>query len=142
MLKQVDGLSLIGKAGSNHWVAMDGAPENGGSAAGATPMELVLLGLGGCTSMDVISILEKMRLPLDDYECHLEAERAVDHPKVFTKIKIKFVLFGKGISKEAVERAIGLSESKYCSVLAMLSKTAEISTEYEIREHKSARIGD
>jgi len=136
MLKQVDGLSLVGKAGSNHWITMDGAPESGGSAAGPTPMELVLLGLGGWTSMDVISILQKMRMPLDGYECHLEAERAADHPKVFTNIKVKFVFYGKGISKEAVERAIELSESKYCSVSAMLAKTAEIVTEYEIREHK------
>ncbi len=136
MLKQVHGLALAGKADSNHWVAMDGAPEHGGFDAGIRPMELVLLGLGGCTSMDVISILEKMHVPLEDFECHLEADRAPDHPKVFTKIRIKFVFFGKGISNQAVERAITLSETKYCSASAMLGKTAEISTEYEIREHR------
>jgi putative redox protein len=136
LLKQVDGLALIAKGDSNHWVPMDTTPEIGGTDSGPRPVELLLMALGGCTSMDVISILKKMRVPLDEYECHVEAERATEHPKVFTKIKIKYLFYGKEISRQSVERAIQLSESKYCSVSAMLGKTAEISTKYEIKENK------
>jgi putative redox protein len=99
-------------------------------------LELILMGLGGCTSMDVLSILQKKRVHLDDYEVQLEAERAQDHPKVFTVIKLRFVFYGKNIPKEAVKRAIELSETKYCSASAMLSKTAKMVVEYEIKENK------
>jgi len=133
-IKQIDGLSLAGKAESGHWVIMDGPALLGGADAGARPMELFLMGLGGCTSMDVISILRKKRVNLTNYECHLEVERSEEHPKVFTKVKINFIIWGKDIPRVAVERAIELSETKYCSATAMLKKSVDIETSYEIRE--------
>lgn len=139
VVQRVQGLSLAGKADSNHWVMMDADQAVGGSDAGARPLELVLLGLGGCTSMDVLTILQKKRIPLDDYEVILEAQRAEDHPKVFTHISIKFLFYGKNLPEEAIRRAIELSESKYCSVSAMLSKAATISITYEINESKLER---
>ena len=93
------------------------------------------MGLGGCTSMDVISILQKKRIKLDGYECILEATRAEEHPKVFTEITVKFIFYGSNIPREAVERAIELSKSRYCSVAAMLSKSAAIRFEYEIKDN-------
>jgi len=139
ILQRVQGLSLAGKADSSHWIMMDADQAVGGTDAGSRPLELVLLGLGGCASMDVLTILQKKRIALDDFQVILEAERAEDHPKVFTHIKIKFLFYGQNIPAEAVQRAIELSESKYCSVSAMLSKTATISLEYEIKESKSER---
>ena len=133
-LKQIDGLALAGKGDSGHWVNMDGPALLGGADAGTRPLELFLMGLGGCTSMDVISIIKKKRVKLDNFECHLEAERAKEHPKVFTKVKINFIFWGKDIPKQAVERAIELSETTYCSASAMLKKTVDIETSYEIRE--------
>ncbi|MDZ7260859.1 MAG: OsmC family protein [candidate division KSB1 bacterium] len=135
-VKRIKGLSLVGKADSNHWVPMDAATKLGGLDAGARPMELVLIGLGGCTSMDVISILEKKRVPLEDFEIELEAEQAEDYPRVFTSIKMKYIFYGKNIKPADVERAIELSQTKYCSVSAMLKKVADIKVEYEIRESK------
>ena len=134
IVKQVNGLSLVGEGDSGHSVRMDASEQYGGLDEGSRPMELILISLGGCTSMDVISILKKKRVNLIDYECHIEAERADEHPKVFTKIRINFIFYGNDIPDEAVKRAIELSETKYCSVTSMLEKTAEISTEYEIRK--------
>jgi putative redox protein len=133
-IKQIKGITLAGKADSNHWITMDGSEEFGGSKAGNGPMELVLMALGGCTSMDIIPILEKKRVPLDAYEVNLEAERAIKHPKIFTKIHVEFLFYGKGINPKDVERAIELSTSKYCSVAAMLSKSVEITRSYKILE--------
>ena len=138
-IKRIAAMSLAGKADSNHWVSMDASRDIGGEDAGARPLELLLLGLGGCTSMDVLSILEKKRIHLDDYECHLEAERAEEHPKVFTRIQIRFVFYGDAIPADAVERAIQLSEEKYCSASAMFRKTAEVSVTYEIRAAEADR---
>ncbi|HNY91494.1 MAG TPA: OsmC family protein [bacterium] len=140
-VKRIAGMSLAGKADSNHWVTMDADPAVGGQDGGARPLELLLLGLGGCTSMDVLSILEKKRIHLDDYECLLEADRADEHPKVFTRIRIKFVFYGDAIPAEAVERAIALSEEKYCSASAMLRKSAEVQVEYEIRPGRPTQAG-
>jgi putative redox protein len=137
-IMRVTAMGLLGKADSNHWVSMDADQSVGGDDAAARPMELVLLGLGGCTSMDVLSILAKKRIHLVDYECHLEAERADEHPRVFTRITIHFVFYGDAIPAEAVERAIALSEEKYCSASAMLRKTAEVKVEYEIKPRKPA----
>jgi putative redox protein len=134
VVKQLQGIALAGKADSGHWVPMDGPEEFGGSAAASQPMELILMGLGGCTSMDVISILKKKRVEVDDYECIIEAERAPHHPKVFTKIKMKYVFYGRNIPVKDVERAIQLSEESYCSASVMLKKSAEIVTTYEIIE--------
>jgi len=134
IIKQVDGLSLMGKADSNHWIAMDAAENLGGSNAGTKPMELILLGLGGCTLMDVISILKKKRTPFEKINISLEVEREKTHPQVFTHIKLKFIVYGdkENIKTRDVERAIELSSTQYCSASSMLKKTAEIEYEYEI----------
>jgi len=137
-IKWIDGMALAGKAATNHWVMMDGPENLEGFDAASRPLELVLIGLGGCTGMDVLSILKKKRVPLTDFEMKLEAEQAGDYPKVFTKIMIKFILYGKGINPQDVERAIELSETKYCSASAMLRKTAHITTEYEIRDNNQS----
>jgi putative redox protein len=133
-IKQIRGITLAGKADSNHWITMDGSEEFGGSKAGCGPMELVLIALGGCAGMDIIPILEKKRVAVTNFEVYLEAERAAEHPKVFTKIHIEFVIYGKGIKSKDIERAIELSTSKYCSVSAMLSKGVEITRSYRIVE--------
>jgi putative redox protein len=133
-LRQVKGITMVGKGDSGHWVSMDGPEAFEGSNAGVRPLELFLMGLGGCTSMDVVSILQKKRIKIDDYECILEAERAEEHPKVFTKVKINFIFYGEGIDEKDVERAIELSENKYCSASAMLKKSVPIIVDYEIRK--------
>ncbi|MBN2355842.1 OsmC family protein [candidate division KSB1 bacterium] len=133
-IKWVDGLTLLGKADSGHWITMDASESLGGSDAAARPMELFLLALGGCTGMDVLSILTKKRVQLDDFKIQLQAQRADEHPKVFKEIIIKFLFYGKDISRQAVERSIELSETKYCSASAMLRAGADIKVEYEIIE--------
>jgi putative redox protein len=128
----VHGLSFVGKADTNHWVAMDGPPELGGAAAGARPMELVLIGLAGCTGMDVVSILTKMRARLREFRVDVEAARAEEHPKIFTDIKISFYLRGDGLKEKDVAHAIELSRDKYCSAAAMLSRASKISYDFKI----------
>ena len=134
IVKQVDGLSLRGKAGSNHWITMDAAEDVGGHGAATKPMELILLGLGSCTLMDVISILKKKRSPIKNIEVSLTADQAKDYPKVFTYIKVKFIIYGdkESIKPIDVERAIELSSKQYCSVSNMLKGTAKIEYEFEI----------
>jgi putative redox protein len=132
VIKQVNGITMAGKSDSNVWVTMDGPKEFGGSEAGVRPMELLLLGLGGCTGMDVISILAKKRAPFDNLEIHIEGNRAAEHPKVFTEIRIKYVFRGKGLNPKHVEEAIALSQEKYCSASAMFRKACNIEHEYEI----------
>ena len=113
-------------------VNFDAPSKYGGEGTAPTPMETVLACLAGCSSFDVVNILKKKRQTITDYSVVVEAERAEEPPEVFTKIHIKYIVKGKNISKEAVERAIQLSYDKYCSVGAMLKKTAEITTSYEI----------
>jgi len=132
LIKQIDGISLVGRTDSNHWVAMDGPPEFGGTNAGIRPKELLLLALGGCTASDVISILRKKRVALDAVEVHITAEQADEHPQVFTKIHLEFVVRGDDIRPEDVARAIELSETKYCSVNAMLRPAVAITSSYRI----------
>ncbi|MFN8237927.1 MAG: OsmC family protein [Chitinophagales bacterium] len=112
-------------------VHMDGSPDIGGENLGARPMQMVLMALGGCTSMDVLSMLKKMREDVKSYKVTVNADRASEHPMVFTKIHIHFILEGK-LKKENVEKAIQLSMDKYCSVTHMLNKTADITHSYEI----------
>jgi putative redox protein len=131
-IKMLSGLSLVGKGSTNHWIPMDASEDLGGSNAASRPMELLLIGLGGCTGMDVLSIMQKMKVPFDDFEIKLDAERSAEHPKVFTKIKIKFIIYGKNINEKNVQRAIELSETKYCGASAMLKHTAQIETSYSI----------
>lgn len=131
-VKQVEGLSLIGKSDSNHWVPLDSMKVVGGTEAAAKPMELVLIALGGCTSMDVLSILKKMRQDVRDYDVELDGEKAEGHPSVFTKIHLRYIIKGKEINPENVEKAIELSMTKYCSVSAMLKKSVDITWDFEI----------
>jgi putative redox protein len=133
-LKQIEGLSLAARGESNHWVVMDGARQFGGSKAASSPMELVLMALAGCTSMDVLSILQKMRQSLSDYRVVVKAERAEEHPKVYTRIHIDYYFWGDQVEEKNVQRAIELSQTKYCSVSIMLKKTAELTYAYHINE--------
>ena len=134
-IKQVDGLTLMGKGGSNHWLPMDTIEDFGGSNAATKPMELILLGLGGCTSMDVLSILKKKRTPITNFEMEVEAEQAENFPKVFTKINIKYIFYGdkSNVKTRDIEHAIDLSSNVYCSASAMLKATVDIHHEYEIK---------
>jgi len=131
-INQIQGIALAGKGDSRHWVVMDGPEKFSGLEAGSRPMELFLISLAGCTGMDVVSLLEKMRVKLDDFKMEVEAERAETHPKVFTKIHIEFLFWGKDIDPAKVEKAIDLSQNKYCSASAMLKKTVDITTSYKI----------
>jgi putative redox protein len=133
-IRQLKGITLSGKADSNHWVTMDGGEDFGGSKAAPGPMELILLALGGCSSMDIIPILKKKRVHIEGYEVFIEGERAIEHPRVFTKIMIEYVFYGKGIDAKDVERAIDLSLNKYCSVSGMLNKAVEITHTFRIEE--------
>jgi len=131
-INQIQGIALAGKGDSKHWVVMDGPEKFSGLEAGSRPMELFLISLAGCTGMDVVSLLEKMRVKLEDFKMEAEAERAETHPKVFTKIRIEYLFFGKDIDPEKVEKAIDLSQNKYCSASAMLKKVVDITTSYKI----------
>ena len=127
-----EGSTFESVAGSGHRVTMDVAPEVGGRNLGLRPMEMVLLGLGGCTAIDVLHMLRKGRQPITDMRVELDAERADDVPKVFTRIHLHFVLTGAGLDPHKIERAINLSASKYCSASMMLNKTAEMTHDFEI----------
>ena len=127
-----EGSTFEGVAGSGHRVTMDVAPEVGGRNLGLRPMEMVLLGLGGCTAIDVLHMLRKGRQPITDMRVELDAERADDVPKVFTRIHLHFILTGAGLDPHKIERAINLSASKYCSASMMLNKTAEMTHDFEI----------
>ena len=129
--------TFVGLSGSNHAVVM-GAAFGDEAAPGPSPMELVLLGLGGCTAFDVVHILEKSREPIEHVAAELSAERASEDPKVFTAIHIHFIVHSKGLSRAKVERAIELSAEKYCSATAMLQKTARISHDFELHDTGTA----
>ena len=131
-IKWVEQVSFLGETESGHAVLMDGAPAAGGRNLGPRPMEMLLLGAGGCTSFDVISILKKSRQAVSDCYVELNAERAAEDPKVFTKIHMHFVVTGKELKPEVVERAIKLSAEKYCSASIMLGKMAEITHDFEV----------
>jgi putative redox protein len=133
-VKWVEQSLMVGESGSGHAVVMDGPPEHGGRNLGVRPMEMLLLGLGGCTQFDVMHILRKGRHQVSSCEVELEAERAESEPKVFTRIHVHFILAGQGLSEKAVARAVQLSAEKYCSASLMLAKTAEVSHDFEIRE--------
>ena len=128
------GLAMEASADSGHTVVMDASEEVGGHNTGLRPMEMVLLGVGGCTSIDVITILQKMRQDVTGCDVVLEAERADDIPKVFTKIHVHFIVSGRGLDAERVGHAIELSQEKYCSASIMVGKTAEITHDFEIVE--------
>ncbi len=132
-VKMVEGLQLIGYASSGHGVVLDTSPESGGQNKGSSPMELVLIALGGCTAMDVISIMQKKRQDLRGLEIKIDGIRSEEHPKVYKEINIHYIFKGKNLSEDACKRSIELSQEKYCSVSAMLSKVASIKYTWEIQ---------
>lgn len=131
---QPHGMSFIAETGSGHIVAMDGAPEAGGRNLAPRPLEMLLAGAGGCTSFDVVAILKKARQNVVDCAVRLTAERAEADPKVFTRIDLHFIVTGRDLKPESVERAIKLSAEKYCSASIMLGKTAQMDHTWEIVE--------
>jgi putative redox protein len=133
-VKWVEDVCFMAETESGHALIMDGAPEGGGRNLGPRPMETVLAGTGGCTAYDVMTILRKARQPVRHCEIRIDAERAAEDPKVFTRIHFHFIVTGSGMKKEHVERAIHLSAEKYCSASIMLAKTATITHDYEIVE--------
>ena len=130
----VDGLLMVGKSDTGHTITMDGPPESGGENLGVRPMEMLLLGVAGCTMIDVVTTLKKMRQDLSHLETKINAERATDHPKVFTDIHIQFVVKGKDLDPKKVDKAITLSAEKYCSASIMLGETATITHDFEVVE--------
>ena len=132
-VKWLDHMSFVGESGSGHSVVMDGPPEHGGRNLGVRPMEMLLLGLGGCASFDVVSMLKKSKQDLIDCEVEITAERADTEPKIFTNIHLHFIISGNNISEKRVIRAIELSADKYCSASIMLGKMAKITHDYELR---------
>jgi len=132
-IKQVEGITFIGKADSNHWITIDGPKDFSGSEVATQPMELLLIPLGTCTASDVASILKKKCVDLDKFEMNVTAEKTEEHPKVFTKINIEYEFTGENLKNKDVERAIELSQNKYCSVSAMLSKNVDIKHTYKIK---------
>lgn len=134
-IKWVEEMTFVGESGSGHSVLMDGPPEHGGRNLGVRPMEMILLGLGGCTSFDVMHILKKARQPVADCVVELEAARAEAEPKVFTRIHVHFIVSGQGLKENQVKRAVELSAEKYCSASIMLGRAGvEITHDYEILE--------
>jgi putative redox protein len=129
-----DGMSFVAETGSNHLVTMDGAPDGGGRNLAPRPMEMVLVGSGGCTAYDVVVILKKSGQDVTGCEVKLSAERAATDPKVFTRVHMHFVVRGRALKRNLVEQAIRLSHEKYCSATAMLVKTAEVTRDFEVVE--------
>ena len=131
-IKWLDHMSFVGESDSGHSVVMDGAPDAGGRNLGVRPMEMLLLGLGGCTAFDVVSILHKSRQQMVDCEVEIEAERAEEIPRIFTSIHIHFIVSGKDLDENKVAKAVELSAEKYCSASRMLEKVAEITHDFEV----------
>ena len=130
----VDGLLMVGKSDSGHTITMDGPPESGGENLGVRPMEMLLLGVAGCTMIDIVTTLKKMRQDLSHLETKINAERATDNPKVFTDIHIQFILKGQDLDEKKVDKAITLSAEKYCSASIMLGEMATITHDFEVIE--------
>lgn len=133
-VKWLDHMTFVGETPSGHTVVMDGPPQHGGRNLAARPMEMLLLGMGGCTAFDVVQILKKSRQEVTDCVVELQASRAEHVPQVFTEIHIHFVVSGRGLSEKQVKRAIDLSANKFCSASIMLGKTAKISHDFELIE--------
>ena len=131
-VKWVENVTFVAESGSGHAIVLDGAPEAGGRNLGVRPMEMLLLGLGGCTAFDVVMILKRGREPVTDCIVDMDADRAETEPKVFTRIQMRYRISGRGLDPKKVERAVHLSAEKYCSATAILAKTAVISHEIAI----------
>jgi putative redox protein len=130
----VDGLQFVGTGSSKHAIVMDGSPDSGGNNTASRPMELLIIGLGGCSGMDVISILKKKKQLVTGLEIKVKSESVDDYPKKFKEINLEFIVKGRDISEAAVKRAVQLSMDKYCSVKASLEGSAQISFSYTIIE--------
>ena len=130
----VDGALLVAEAGSGHSFTMDGSAEVGGRNLGARPMEVMLIGMGGCTAIDVVSMLRKQRQDIEGVEVSLTGERAADHPMVYTEVKLTYTVRGRKLNKALVERAVALSDEKYCSATAMFKKSAKVTHEIVLVE--------
>jgi putative redox protein len=133
-VKWVDGVMFVGETGSGHAVVMDGPPDHGGRNIGMRPMEMLLLGVGGCSSFDVVQILQKGRNDIVKCVAEVTAERVDAIPSVFSKIHLHFIISGHDLKPAAVERAVKLSAEKYCSASIMLSKAVDITHDYEVIE--------
>lgn len=133
-VRWIDGMMMIGESASGHAVVMDGPEELGGKNLGIRPMEMLLLGMGGCTTVDVVSTLKKMREDVCDCRVEISAERARDHPKVFTNIHLHFIIQGTNLNDKKIAKAVSLSADKYCSASIMLGKTATVTHDFEINE--------
>ncbi len=133
-VRLVDGLRFVGEAASGHSIVMDGDPEVGGNDTAIRPSELLLVGLGGCTGMDVISILRKKRQPVTGLEISIKGEKADKHPKRYTDVEVEFTVTGKGVDEEAVKRAVELSMQRYCSVKATLEGATKVGWSHKVVE--------
>jgi putative redox protein len=133
-IKLIEGVSFAGQSESGHTVVMDGPPDGGGKNLGVRPMEMLLLGMGGCTAYDVVQILRKSRQQITDCMAEIDAARAETDPKVFTRIHVHFIVTGKALDQKKVEMAVKLSAEKYCSASIMLGKVAEITHDFEVQE--------
>ncbi len=133
-VKWIDGMMMVGESASGHAIVMDGPEDLGGKNLGIRPMEMLLLGMGGCTTIDVVSTLKKMREEVRDCRVEISAERADEHPKVFTKIHLNFIIKGSNLNEKKVEKAVSLSADKYCSASIMLGKMADITHDFTINE--------
>jgi putative redox protein len=129
-----EGMTFVAESGSGHAVVVDASPEVGGRDLGPRPMELVLMGTGACSAIDVVHILRKARQPIQGCIVEMDADRASEDPKVFTRIHFHYIVTGKGLASAQVERAIRLSQDKYCSATAMMARTAQVTSDFEIRE--------
>ena len=130
----VDGALFVAESGSGHTFTMDGSPDDGGRDLGARPMEVLLMGMGGCTAIDVVSMLKKQRQNIEGVEVAMAAERADDYPKVYVDVKLIYTVRGRKLNKALVERAVSLSDEKYCSATAMFKKTAKVTHEVVLVE--------
>lgn len=137
-VKWLEDMAWVGESGSGHAVVMDGPPDLGGRNLGVRPMEMLLLGMGACAGVDVVHILKKSRQAVSDCAVEVYAERAESEPRVFTRIRIHFVVSGRGLNQKHVARAVSLSAEKYCSASIMLGKTAEVSHSFELCEGSAA----
>jgi len=133
-VKLIEGVSFVGQTDSGHAVIMDGSPDSGGKNLGPRPMEMLLLGLGGCSAFDVVHILRKSRQDVRDCVAEIDATRADTDPKVFTRIHVHFIVTGKALDTKRVEQAVKLSAEKYCSASIMLGKVADITHDFDVVE--------
>ncbi len=131
-LKQLDGLSLMAYANTNHWIAMDAPSELGGNGAGSRPMEVMLMGIAGCAAMDIIAILKKKKMDVRNFEVEVDADKADEHPQVFEKIRFKYKVYGKDVKEKDVKRSIELTDEKYCGAIEVIRDKVEIEHDFEI----------